>query len=153
MYFLHVNLLSKPTHNVTKINLNTAACNSSFHWNLPSLSLPPPRLHLFYLLVQFQNICMFSCTFRRTSNFWTCNLDLFTEEIVKMDGNRFHPCLIQVLITYYAQRNHGCIQFDMQTVCHTKCHGMTKSVKVHRKDQSVNKNAYFYYFGQFCVFL
>ena len=33
------------------------------------------------------------------------------------------------------------------------CHGMTKSVKVHRKDQSVNKNAYFYYFGQFCVFL
>ena len=23
-----------------------------------------------------------------------------------------------------------------------RCHGMTKSVKVHRKDQSVNKNAY-----------
>ena len=34
-----------------------------------------------------------------------------------------------------------------------KCHGMTESVKVHRKDQSVNKNAYFYYFGQFCVIL
>ena len=34
-----------------------------------------------------------------------------------------------------------------------ECHGMTKSVKVHRKDQSVNKNAYFYYFGQFRVFL
>ena len=33
------------------------------------------------------------------------------------------------------------------------CHGMTKSVKVHRKDQSVNKNTYFYYFGQFRVFL
>ena len=33
---------------------------------------------------------------------------------------------------------------------------MTESVKlvqVHRKDQSVNKNAYFYYFGQFHVFL
>ena len=24
---------------------------------------------------------------------------------------------------------------------HSYCHGMTKSVKVHRKDQSVNKNA------------
>ena len=34
-----------------------------------------------------------------------------------------------------------------------QCHGMTKSVKVHRKDQSVNKNAYFDYFGQFRVFL
>ena len=36
------------------------------------------------------------------------------------------------------------------------CHGMTESVKlaeVHRKDQSVNKNAYFYCFGQFRVFL
>ena len=33
------------------------------------------------------------------------------------------------------------------------CHGMTESVKVQRKDQSVNKNAYFYYFGQFRVFL
>ena len=36
---------------------------------------------------------------------------------------------------------------------YSQCHGMTKSVKVHRKDQSVNKNAYFYYFGQFHVFL
>ena len=33
------------------------------------------------------------------------------------------------------------------------CHGMTESVKVHRKDQSVIKNAYFYYFGQFHVLL
>ena len=33
------------------------------------------------------------------------------------------------------------------------CHGMTKLVKVLRKDQSVNKNSYFYYFGQFRVFL
>ena len=36
------------------------------------------------------------------------------------------------------------------------CQGLTnltKSVKVHRKDQSVERNAYFYYFGQFRVFL
>ena len=30
---------------------------------------------------------------------------------------------------------------------------LTKSVKVHRKDQSVERNASFYYFGQFRVFL
>ena len=30
---------------------------------------------------------------------------------------------------------------------------MTESVKVQRKDQLVERNAYFYYFGQFRVFL
>ena len=39
------------------------------------------------------------------------------------------------------------------TVSRCNCHGMAKLVKVHRKDQLVNKNAYFYYFGQFRVFL
>ena len=38
------------------------------------------------------------------------------------------------------------MQCKLQTMI--SCHGMTKLVKVHRKDQSVNKNAYFYYFGQ-----
>ena len=33
------------------------------------------------------------------------------------------------------------------------CHGITESVKVYRKDQSVEDFTYFYYFGQFCVFL
>ena len=42
---------------------------------------------------------------------------------------------------------------NAQEVSVKECHGMTKSVKVHRKDQLVNKNAYFYYFGQFRVFL
>ena len=42
---------------------------------------------------------------------------------------------------------------EMEEIRASQCHGMTKSVKVHRKDQSVNKNAYFYYFGQFHVFL
>ena len=32
------------------------------------------------------------------------------------------------------------------------CQGLTKSVKFQRKDQSVERNAYFYYFGQFRVF-
>ena len=32
------------------------------------------------------------------------------------------------------------------------CHGMTESVKVLWKDQSVEDFTYFYYFGQFCVF-
>ena len=32
------------------------------------------------------------------------------------------------------------------------CQGLTKSVKFQRKDQSVEINAYFYYFGQFRVF-
>ena len=32
-----------------------------------------------------------------------------------------------------------------------KCQGSILA-KVHRKDQSVERNAYFYYFGQFCVF-
>ena len=34
-----------------------------------------------------------------------------------------------------------------------KCHGMTELVKVKWKDQSVEDFTYFYYFGQFCVFL
>ena len=32
------------------------------------------------------------------------------------------------------------------------CQGLTKSVKFQRKDQSVKRNAHFYYFGQFRVF-
>ena len=31
--------------------------------------------------------------------------------------------------------------------------GWQNQLKVQRKDQSVERNAYFYYFGQFCVFL
>ena len=43
------------------------------------------------------------------------------------------------------------MQFSANILPH-KCQGLTKSVKFQRKDQSVKRNAYFYYFGQFHVF-
>ena len=47
---------------------------------------------------------------------------------------------------------HGYLR-DVATGCiYPYCHGMTKSVKVHKKDQSVNKNANFTILASFVCF-
>ena len=64
-------------------------------------------------------------------------------------GNHFPQ--LRLFILWQAIQNHKTSKYS--NLKYFKRHGMTESVKVQRKDQSVERNAYFYYFGQFRIFL